>query len=176
MTTRSLTDLDLRASIATVARIPYTKQLLSNPDYLYNFTDLAIWSTVEIGLALAASSLVTLKPLLRKLKILASTTSNERIAEIGAKEMVGTSTVCSRKLSTLSLRHASKSFVKIEEGTSKSWPLPEEKSVDVEVDVLRSKVHLPKNGSTTNLKASPEEVMETADRIDRSSFALQSPD
>ncbi|KAK9768997.1 hypothetical protein SCAR479_02241 [Seiridium cardinale] len=63
------------ASMATVVRIPYAKQLLSNPDYLYNFTDLAIWSTVEIGLGLTASSLATLKPLFRKLKILVVTKS-----------------------------------------------------------------------------------------------------
>ncbi|CAG8958422.1 hypothetical protein HYFRA_00011099 [Hymenoscyphus fraxineus] len=58
------------ASLATCARIPYAKQLISNPDYLYNFTDLAIWSTVEIGLGLSASSLATLKPLFRKFKLL----------------------------------------------------------------------------------------------------------
>ncbi|KAI1871818.1 hypothetical protein JX265_005804 [Neoarthrinium moseri] len=63
------------ASMATIARIPYAKQLLSNPDYLYNFTDLAIWSTVEIGLGLTASSLATLKPLFRKLKIIVVTKS-----------------------------------------------------------------------------------------------------
>ncbi|KAH7417607.1 cation-transporting ATPase 4 [Cadophora sp. MPI-SDFR-AT-0126] len=67
------------ASLATVARIPYAKQLLSNPDYLYNFTDLAIWSTVEIGLALSASSLATLKPLFRKLNILVSTRNGSRL-------------------------------------------------------------------------------------------------
>jgi hypothetical protein len=61
--------------MATVVRIPYAKQLLSDPDYLYNFTDLAIWSTVEIGLGLTASSLATLKPLFRKLKILVVTKS-----------------------------------------------------------------------------------------------------
>lgn len=61
--------------MATIVRIPYAKQLLSDPDYLYNFTDLAIWSTVEIGLGLTASSLATLKPLFRKLKILVITKS-----------------------------------------------------------------------------------------------------
>ncbi|KAL2074860.1 hypothetical protein VTL71DRAFT_8639 [Oculimacula yallundae] len=67
------------ASLATVARIPYAKQLLSNPDYLYNFTDLAIWSTVEIGLALSASSLATLKPLFRKLNLLVTTRNGSRV-------------------------------------------------------------------------------------------------
>lgn len=56
--------------MAAIVRLPYTNRLLMNPDYLYNFTDFAIWSAVEIGLALSASSLGTLRPLLRKLKIL----------------------------------------------------------------------------------------------------------
>lgn len=60
------------ASVATIARIPYAQQLLSNPDYLYNFTDLAIWSIVECGIAITASSLATLRPLFVKLSILAS--------------------------------------------------------------------------------------------------------
>lgn len=62
-----------RASVATIVRLPYASQLLQNDEYLYNFTDFAIWSTVEIGLALSASSLATLRPLFRKLKILSST-------------------------------------------------------------------------------------------------------
>ncbi|EKD13001.1 uncharacterized protein L3040_007084 [Drepanopeziza brunnea f. sp. 'multigermtubi'] len=61
------------ASLATVTRIPYARQLLDKPDYLYNFTDLAIWSTVEIGLGLGASSLATLKPFFRQLNILLET-------------------------------------------------------------------------------------------------------
>ncbi|KAK7738320.1 hypothetical protein SLS53_006129 [Cytospora paraplurivora] len=60
------------ASVATIARIPYIPQLISNPDYLYNFTDLAIWSVVECGIAITASSLATLRPLFVKLSILAS--------------------------------------------------------------------------------------------------------
>lgn len=63
---------DNRASVATIARIPYAKQLLSNPDYLYNFTDLAIWSIVECGIAITASSLATLRPLFIKMKLLAT--------------------------------------------------------------------------------------------------------
>ncbi|KAH8681713.1 hypothetical protein BX600DRAFT_505371 [Xylariales sp. PMI_506] len=55
------------ASIATIVRIPYAKTVLVNPDYLYTFTDIAIWSAIELGLALSASSLATLKPLFRKM-------------------------------------------------------------------------------------------------------------
>ncbi|KUI70112.1 hypothetical protein VM1G_06533 [Cytospora mali] len=60
------------ASVATIARIPYAQQLLSNPDYLASFADLAIWSIVECGIAITASSLATLRPLFVKLSILAS--------------------------------------------------------------------------------------------------------
>ncbi|KAG8163504.1 hypothetical protein KVR01_006801 [Diaporthe batatas] len=60
------------ASVATIARIPYAQQVLSNPDYLYNFSDLAIWSIVECGIAITASSLATLRPLFVKMKLLAT--------------------------------------------------------------------------------------------------------
>lgn len=49
-------------------RIPYAKDFLVSEDYLYQFTDLGIWSTVEIGAGLSASCLATLKPLLRKIR------------------------------------------------------------------------------------------------------------
>ncbi|KAK8071515.1 hypothetical protein PG996_004863 [Apiospora saccharicola] len=61
------------ASLANVVRIPYAKQLLSNPDYLYNSTDLAIWSIIECALGLMATSLAMLRPLFVRLHMLAST-------------------------------------------------------------------------------------------------------
>ncbi|KAK1566093.1 uncharacterized protein LY79DRAFT_644367 [Colletotrichum navitas] len=61
------------ASLASVARIPYAKQLLSSPDYLVSFTDLAIWSIVECALGLMATSLATLRPLFVRLNVLVST-------------------------------------------------------------------------------------------------------
>lgn len=36
------------------------------PEFLYSTTDVAIWSTCETGIALAASAAATLRPLLRK--------------------------------------------------------------------------------------------------------------
>lgn len=56
------------ASIASIVRIPYAPAFLISPDYLYEFTDLGIWSTVEIGAGLSASCLATLKPLFRKIR------------------------------------------------------------------------------------------------------------
>ncbi|KAK2006653.1 hypothetical protein LZ32DRAFT_611056 [Colletotrichum eremochloae] len=61
------------ASLANVARIPYAKQLLSSPDYLANFTDLAIWSIVECALGLTATSLAMLRPLFVRLNVLVTT-------------------------------------------------------------------------------------------------------
>ncbi|KAH9900339.1 hypothetical protein F4778DRAFT_136630 [Xylariomycetidae sp. FL2044] len=55
------------ASSATIVRIPYIYQLAHDDDFLYEFTDLAIWSTVENGLGLTASSIATLRPLFRRL-------------------------------------------------------------------------------------------------------------
>ncbi|KAI1098973.1 hypothetical protein F4804DRAFT_99652 [Jackrogersella minutella] len=55
------------ASAATIVRIPYIWQLTSSAhDVLHVFTDLSIWSTVENGLGLTASSLATLRPLFKK--------------------------------------------------------------------------------------------------------------
>ncbi|CAG8954991.1 hypothetical protein HYFRA_00008680 [Hymenoscyphus fraxineus] len=65
------------ASIATVARFPYAKHLNSSNDFLYNFTYIALWSTVEIGLGIIASSCATLRPLFRKIKLFPSMISSK---------------------------------------------------------------------------------------------------
>ncbi|KAI1492504.1 hypothetical protein F5X96DRAFT_381210 [Biscogniauxia mediterranea] len=64
-TVASILALGSIASTATIVRIPYVWQLAHDGDFLYEFTDLAIWSTVEIGLGLTASSFATLRPLAR---------------------------------------------------------------------------------------------------------------
>ncbi|KAH6716976.1 hypothetical protein DL95DRAFT_394894 [Leptodontidium sp. 2 PMI_412] len=53
------------ASTATIVRIPYVKGLANQADFLYATTDVAIWSTVETGIGIAASSFATLRPLFR---------------------------------------------------------------------------------------------------------------
>ncbi|KAK7425045.1 hypothetical protein QQZ08_008321 [Neonectria magnoliae] len=52
------------ASSAVVARFPYLPKLRDS-DFLWNTLDVAIWSTVEQGLAITAGSLATLRPLLK---------------------------------------------------------------------------------------------------------------
>lgn len=52
-------------STATIVRMFYIHTLMDGPDFLYATTDVAIWSTVEPGIGIAASSLATLRPLVR---------------------------------------------------------------------------------------------------------------
>ncbi|KAH7113058.1 hypothetical protein EDB81DRAFT_735044 [Dactylonectria macrodidyma] len=52
------------ASAATVVRFVYCEDA-RDPDFLYATINIVIWSTVEQGLAVAAGSLATLRPLLR---------------------------------------------------------------------------------------------------------------
>jgi hypothetical protein len=50
------------ASAAVLARLPFITKL-NSPDFLWDTVDIAIWSTVEQGLAITAGSLATLRPL-----------------------------------------------------------------------------------------------------------------
>jgi hypothetical protein len=52
-------------SVATLIRIKAIHQIASSKDFLYETFDLAIWSTVEIGIAIMAASIATYKPLFR---------------------------------------------------------------------------------------------------------------
>ncbi|KAI1760064.1 hypothetical protein GGR53DRAFT_526557 [Hypoxylon sp. FL1150] len=53
------------ASSAVVVRCAYFSDL-RDPDFLYSTVDVALWSTVEQGLAISAGSLATLRPLLKQ--------------------------------------------------------------------------------------------------------------
>ncbi|RMZ69343.1 integral membrane [Pyrenophora seminiperda CCB06] len=50
------------ASAAVIARLPFV-HFFNSPDFLWSTLDIAIWSTVEQGLAITAGSLATLRPL-----------------------------------------------------------------------------------------------------------------
>ncbi|OAA64899.1 hypothetical protein ISF_04309 [Cordyceps fumosorosea ARSEF 2679] len=54
------------ASIAVLVRVAYMHTFY-DPDFLWATTDIAIWSTIEMGLALSAASCSTLRPLARTL-------------------------------------------------------------------------------------------------------------
>ncbi|WAO95765.1 Hypothetical protein NCS54_01340600 [Fusarium falciforme] len=71
------TDYWISACCATIVRMVYVWQLTDAEDFLYEFTDIAIWSTVENGLGLTAVCMATLRPLIRSLKSLYRGNSNE---------------------------------------------------------------------------------------------------
>ncbi|KAH7389399.1 hypothetical protein DE146DRAFT_162211 [Phaeosphaeria sp. MPI-PUGE-AT-0046c] len=60
-------------STATIVRLPFIKGLNDTGDFLYATIDVAIWSTCETGIGLAASAIATLRPLLRQ--VLGDTTN-----------------------------------------------------------------------------------------------------
>ena len=50
-------------SIASIVRFPYLYQLTETEDFLWANTDVALWSIVEVGMGVTASSLATMRPL-----------------------------------------------------------------------------------------------------------------
>ncbi|CAA9956623.1 hypothetical protein PTMSG1_00231 [Pyrenophora teres f. maculata] len=55
-------------STGTVIRMAYIHTLVDGPDFLYATTDIAIWSTVEPGIGIAAGSIATLRPFVRHIR------------------------------------------------------------------------------------------------------------
>ncbi|OBT76822.1 hypothetical protein VF21_04484 [Pseudogymnoascus sp. 05NY08] len=53
------------ASTATIIRIPFISGMADISDFLYSTMDVAIWSTVEVGIGIVASAAATLRPLFR---------------------------------------------------------------------------------------------------------------
>ncbi|KAK7967573.1 uncharacterized protein PG986_001850 [Apiospora aurea] len=51
--------------IATIVRFPYLYSLTDVGDFLYSTSDVAIWSTVETGIAITTAGFATLRPLFR---------------------------------------------------------------------------------------------------------------
>ncbi|TID16389.1 Kinesin heavy chain [Venturia nashicola] len=54
-------------SLATLIRMPFIVNLTRTDDFLYATVDIAIWSTVEPGVGIAAACAATLRPLLQRL-------------------------------------------------------------------------------------------------------------
>jgi hypothetical protein len=50
-------------SAASIVRFPYIYQLTETEDFLWSNTDVSIWSTVEPGIGITASSMATMRPL-----------------------------------------------------------------------------------------------------------------
>ncbi|KAJ6438087.1 integral membrane family protein [Purpureocillium lavendulum] len=61
--------LGILASIATLIRLKYLNRLQDADDLLFTATDAMIWTLVEPGVAIIASGLATIRPLLRAIKV-----------------------------------------------------------------------------------------------------------
>ncbi|KAJ4311015.1 hypothetical protein N0V84_010671 [Fusarium piperis] len=61
--------LGIFASIATLVRLRFLADLADTDDILFAGTDAMVWTLIEPGVAIVASSLATIRPLLRALKI-----------------------------------------------------------------------------------------------------------
>ncbi|KAH7166157.1 hypothetical protein EDB81DRAFT_277022 [Dactylonectria macrodidyma] len=61
--------LGIFASIATLIRLRFLADLTDTDDILFAGTDAMVWTLVEPGVAIVASSLATIRPLLRAMKI-----------------------------------------------------------------------------------------------------------
>ncbi|KAF7547315.1 hypothetical protein G7Z17_g7819 [Cylindrodendrum hubeiense] len=61
--------LGVFASIATLIRLRFLADLTDTNDILFAGTDAMVWTLVEPGVAIVASSLATIRPLLRAMKI-----------------------------------------------------------------------------------------------------------
>ncbi|ORY71811.1 uncharacterized protein BCR38DRAFT_454241 [Pseudomassariella vexata] len=61
--------LGIFASVATLIRLKFLSDLIDIDDILFAGTDAMVWTLVEPGVAIVASSLVTIRPLLRAWRI-----------------------------------------------------------------------------------------------------------
>ncbi|PBP15818.1 integral membrane protein [Diplocarpon rosae] len=64
LTVSIILSMGIFACVAVIVRIPYIKILVENADdFLYSSIDVVIWSAIELGLAITAANLATLRPL-----------------------------------------------------------------------------------------------------------------
>ncbi|KAG5926035.1 hypothetical protein E4U42_003721 [Claviceps africana] len=69
VTVFAILGLGIFASIATLIRIKFLTSIENTDDILFRPTNASIWSLVEVGVAITASSLATVRPLMRSFQI-----------------------------------------------------------------------------------------------------------
>lgn len=106
------------ASCAVAVRMAYLENFHSN-DFLYSTTDIAIWSQIEMGLAIAAGSLATLRPLmkmtLRRLGFTGAEDSNQAPSSAGLRTFGQGSSKSSFSRKTPKSLFSMTTFTKMEE-------------------------------------------------------------
>ncbi|KAK6580335.1 hypothetical protein PZA11_007357 [Diplocarpon coronariae] len=64
LTVSIILSMGMFACVAVIVRIPYIKILVDDSqDFLYSSIDVIIWSAIELGLAITAANMATLRPL-----------------------------------------------------------------------------------------------------------------
>ncbi|KAM0281013.1 hypothetical protein ACHAQH_003742 [Verticillium albo-atrum] len=92
-------------STATIVRAVYIPHLLSGDDFLQATADVALWSTVEPGLGIAAANLATLRPLWRALRRRALSSVRHPTPAPGKTPAGGTSEAASASASASTRMH-----------------------------------------------------------------------
>ncbi|PHH63449.1 hypothetical protein CDD81_5828 [Ophiocordyceps australis] len=75
--------LGIFASVATLIRLNFLSGLEHETDLMYSATDAMIWTLVEPGVAIIASSLATIRPLLRAMRVKGFTSTDRTPASDG---------------------------------------------------------------------------------------------
>ncbi|KKY14574.1 putative integral membrane [Phaeomoniella chlamydospora] len=102
-------------SIAMLVRFYTVRQIATQSDFLYATVDLAIWSNLEIGVAIPAVSLITLRPLFRSFLKSGKTTGNSGLS--GAQYRGGTGYVRHNESASVRLKELER-MKDIERGTT----------------------------------------------------------
>jgi len=83
--------LGVFASIATIIRLKYIVDLTDVSDVLFTGTTAMVWTLVEPAVAIIAASLVTIRPLLRSMKITGFESTDRRINRVVGRDGYGLS-------------------------------------------------------------------------------------
>lgn len=124
--------------------------MIQNPDYLWTTTNLGIWSTLEIGIALTASSLATLKPLMKRIRFFSnfSDLSGSVSAALSRPREVGASRQASSRAGTHS---RSNNQATVSDGVrGDRWDKKD--SMDVELTAISERESSPDQSQDTDVE------------------------
>ncbi|KAM3086189.1 hypothetical protein ACMFMF_000144 [Clarireedia jacksonii] len=128
------------ASIATITRIPFLRDLANTSDYLYSVTNVIILSVVEMAVGIIACCLATLKPLLRSFLDWSDTSLGGSTGHRGSRMIDGLSTRRRTRRADdteLQLRPDLRivGFTTIISSNGREWPPPEHSSLKRNIDI-----------------------------------------
>lgn len=129
--------------------------MLENPDYLWTTTNLGIWSTLEIGIALTASSLATLKPLMKRIRLFSnfSDLSGSGSADPALTRDVGASRQDSSRVETY-VHGNNQAVASGDVGEEQQWRdrWDQKDSMDVELTAMTGRTSSPHQSQDTDVE------------------------